>query len=137
MTDPATPAPGQVPAPHRPEYKGAELDPARGPGLGCFWLQVALLVLFVVLTPIGVANHWPIEVTGTLLVVSIVLLFFAGQTVIFLLRLVAAERGTRRRPLAPGSSRTVGELEDEAEAHAGEPSPGAEGAGSGPPAVRQ
>ena len=30
--------------PQFPEYKGAPLDPERGPGLGCFWIQVVLLV---------------------------------------------------------------------------------------------
>jgi len=37
----------------------------------------------------------------------------AGQTVIFLLRLIAADRRSRRRPLA-SQTRTVGELEDAA-----------------------
>ncbi|MGH2511729.1 MAG: hypothetical protein ACRDGQ_03475, partial [Candidatus Limnocylindrales bacterium] len=41
------------------------------------------------------------------------LLLITGQTIIFLLRLVAADRRGRRRPLASGS-RTVGELEDAA-----------------------
>jgi hypothetical protein len=99
--------------PGRPEYKGAPLDAARGPGLGCFWLQVVLLVVLVVLTPIGVGQGWPITVTGSLLVATLVLLFFAGQTMIFLLRLVAADRRTRRRPLRSGT-KTVGELEGEA-----------------------
>ena len=39
------------------------------------------------------------------------LLLVTGQTIIFLLRLVAADRRGRRRPLASGS-KTVGELED-------------------------
>ncbi|HSG86001.1 MAG TPA: hypothetical protein VLA23_06650, partial [Candidatus Limnocylindrales bacterium] len=52
-------------------------------------------------------------VSAALLIVTLGLLFFAGQTVIFLLRLVAADRREgRRRPLA-SSSKTVGELEDE------------------------
>jgi hypothetical protein len=96
----------------RPDYKGAPLEAARGPGLGCFWIQVALLAVFVVLTPIGVTQGWPITVTGALLVATIVLVFFAGQTAIFLLRLVAADRRARRRPLRSGS-KTVGELEEE------------------------
>jgi hypothetical protein len=41
----------------------------------------------------------------------IALLLVTGQTVIFLLRLVAADRRGRRRPLASGSQ-TVGEIED-------------------------
>jgi len=38
-------------------------------------------------------------------------LLVAGQTIIFLLRLVAADRRSRRRPLRSGT-KTVGELED-------------------------
>ncbi|MEZ0240990.1 MAG: hypothetical protein ACAH65_09350, partial [Chloroflexota bacterium] len=41
-----------------------------------------------------------------------VLLLVAGQTIIFLLRLVAADLRTRRRPLGSGT-KTVGEIEDE------------------------
>lgn len=99
----------------RPEYKGAPLDEARGPGLGCFWFQVALLALLVVITPIGVVNAWPLAVTGGLLFLTIGLLFFVGQTAIFLLRLVAADRRSRRRPLRTGTSKTVGQLEDDEE----------------------
>jgi hypothetical protein len=98
--------------PDRPDYKGAPLEAARGPGLGCFWLQVALLVVFVVLTPIGVAQGWPIALTAAMLIATLVLLFFAGQTAIFLMRLVAADRRARRRPLR-STSRTVGELEED------------------------
>jgi hypothetical protein len=101
-----------VASPDRPDYKGAPLEAARGPGLGCFWMQVALLALLVVLTPIAVAQGWPVSVTGAMLVATLVLLFFAGQTAIFLLRLVAADRRSRRRPLRSGS-KTVGELEDD------------------------
>ena len=43
----------------------------------------------------------------------IVLLLVTGQTIIFLLRLVAADRRGRRRPLA-SETKTVGELEDAA-----------------------
>jgi len=96
--------------PPAPQYKGADLDPARGPGLGCFWLQVAILTLFVVLTPVGVLSGWPQWLTAAMLIVVIVLLFFVGQTAIFLLRLVTAERRGRRRPLASRTP-TVGELE--------------------------
>lgn len=106
--------------PHRPsvrdvEYKGAPLDAARGPGLGCFWIQIALLAILVVLTPLSAAWEWPVAVSLGLLVALLVLLLFAGQTVIFLLRLVAADRraDARRRPLQ-SASKTVGELEDEA-----------------------
>jgi hypothetical protein len=96
----------------RPRYKGEPLDAARGPGLGCFWLQVAVLAVFVVITPIAALNGWPIEITVALLIATLVLTFFAGQTVIFLLRLVAADRRSRRRPMS-SATRTVGELEDE------------------------
>ncbi len=98
------------------EYKGGELDAARGPGLGCFYVQLTLLVTLLVVTPITVAANWPPIVSMTLLVGIIVLLLFAGQTVIFLLRLVAAERGPRR-PLASGT-RTVGEMTRESGAEA-------------------
>ncbi len=107
------PAPEPGPSPVRTvEYKGAPLDAERGPGLGCFWLQVVILVTFIVLTPLSVRWNWPPVVSGLLLFVVIGLLLLTGQTVIFLLRLVAADRRGRRRPLASGS-RTVGELEDE------------------------
>ena len=29
----------------RPNYKGAPLDAEAGPGLGCFWIQVGLLIV--------------------------------------------------------------------------------------------
>jgi hypothetical protein len=94
------------------EYKGEPLDAERGPGLGCFRFQVALLIVLIVLTPLTVAWAWPVEVSGALLFLTILLLLFAGQTIIFLLRLVAADRREgRRRPLASGT-RTVGQLED-------------------------
>lgn len=112
MTDPPTPTP-----PVRPvSYKGEPLDSERGPGLGCFRFQLAVLAVAVVLTPLSVAWGWPIWASTSLLVIVIVLLLFAGQTIIFLLRLVAADRRAagRRRPLA-GRTPTVGELEDAAE----------------------
>ncbi len=96
----------------RPLYKGAPLEAAQGPGLGCFWFQVVVLGILLVLTPILVINRAPLWLTGTLLFVTLGLLFFAGQTVIFLLRLVAADRRSRRRPMRSGT-KTVGELEDE------------------------
>ncbi|HTC85060.1 MAG TPA: hypothetical protein VK656_00040 [Candidatus Acidoferrum sp.] len=92
-------------------YKGADLDSERGPGLGCFRFQVILLATLVLLTPIGVNAGWPDWLTATLLFLTIALLLVTGQTIIFLLRLVAADRRGRRRPLASGT-RTVGELED-------------------------
>jgi hypothetical protein len=94
------------------QYKGDDLEAARGPGLGCFWIQVAILVTFIVLTPLSVAWNWPSGVSAALLFAVIGLLLITGQTIIFLLRLVAADRRGRRRPLA-SETKTVGELEDE------------------------
>ncbi|HUQ78299.1 MAG TPA: hypothetical protein VM427_05440 [Patescibacteria group bacterium] len=94
------------------QYKGEDLEPERGPGLGCFRFQLAILGIFIVLTPLSVAWNWPAWLSAALLFAVILLLLFAGQTIIFLLRLVAADRRGRRRPLASGS-KTVGELEDE------------------------
>lgn len=101
------------PTPVRPvEYKGEPLDAERGPGLGCFRYQLILLGILVVLTPLSVVWEWPPAASAGLLVVTLVLLLFAGQTVIFLLRLVAADRREGiRRPLA-SPTKTVGELED-------------------------
>ncbi len=100
-------------AARRPAYRGEELDAARGPGLGCFWFQAVVLALFLVLIPVGITLNWPFEVLATLLFVALGLLLFVGQTLIFLLRLVAADRreAGRRRPLASATP-TVGELED-------------------------
>jgi hypothetical protein len=47
-----------------------------------------------------------------LLFLTIGLLLVAGQTIVFLLRLVAADRRSRRRPLA-SATKTVGEIEDQ------------------------
>lgn len=105
-------SPGQV------QYKGEPLDPERGPGLGCFRFQLIVLAIAVVLTPLSVAWRWPEWISAALLFLVIVLLLFAGQTIIFLLRLVAADRRARRRPLG-SATKTVGELEDEAAAAAG------------------
>jgi hypothetical protein len=114
--DPRAPATGEPrPATVRDvEYKGAPLDAAKGPGLGCFWLQLAALAVLVVLTPLSVGWGWPEVVSGVLLLITLVLLLFAGQTVIFLLRLVAADRRAelRRAPLT-SRTKTVGQLEDE------------------------
>jgi hypothetical protein len=96
------------------QYKGDDLDPARGPGLGCFRFQLAVLVVLVVLTPLTVVWGWSTWVSTVLLFAVILLLLVTGQTIIFLLRLVAADRRTRRRPLASGT-KTVGELDDAAQ----------------------
>ena len=121
--DPAQPADGDAargadPTPPRSarptgpvQYRGEDLVPERGPGLGCFRIQVVVLAIFIVLTPLTVAWNWPVAVSACLLFAVIGLLLVTGQTIIFLLRLVAADRRGRRRPLASGS-KTVGELED-------------------------
>jgi hypothetical protein len=108
------PGPAAPPALKDVEYKGAPLDAEKGPGLGCFWSQVIVLVVVVVLTPLSAAWQWPVPVTIGLLALTLVLLLFVGQTVIFLLRLVAADRRAagRRRPLR-SETKTVGEIEDE------------------------
>ncbi|MFL5779048.1 MAG: hypothetical protein ACJ761_08915 [Chloroflexota bacterium] len=93
------------------QYRGSDLDSERGPGLGCFRFQLVLLAVLVVLTPLSVWWGWPPVVSAALLFAVIALLLVAGQTIVFLLRLVAADRRGRRRPLASGT-RTVGELED-------------------------
>jgi hypothetical protein len=113
--------PPSTPGPHRPtgainpgpvEYKGAPLDSERGPGLGCFRFQMVALVFLIVLTPLSVGRV-PEAVSAVLLFVTIGLLLISGQTIIFLLRLVSADRRGRRQPLAARSP-TVGQLEDEA-----------------------
>ena len=111
--DPAAdPTPPRRPRPTGPvQYKGEDLEPGRGPGLGCFWVQLVVLAFLVVLTPLSVFWRWPSEASALLLFMVIGLLLITGQSVIFLLRLVAAERRGRRRPLGSGT-KTVGELED-------------------------
>jgi hypothetical protein len=105
-------------------YKGDELNAERGPGLGCFWIQISALVFLLVLTPLSVVWKWPEWTSAVLLFGIILVLLFAGQTVIFLLRLVAAGRGEgRRRPLA-STTPTVGDLEDDETASAGSPDQG-------------
>lgn len=111
--DPAHRPSGSITQPP-PTYKGEPLDAERGPGLGCFWFQTALLAFLLVLTPLTVIWAWDERISAVLLVLTLILLLFAGQTVIFLLRLVAADRRGRRRPLGPDARRTVGQLEDEA-----------------------
>ena len=114
MSDRATDTAPETGSPaNMPDYKGAPLDAERGPGLGCFWIQVVLLVAMLVLTPLSVVWAWPSMVSAALLILSLVLLFFVGQTMIFLLRLVAADRRTRRRPRSATARPTVGQLEDE------------------------
>jgi hypothetical protein len=115
----ADPTPPRRPRPTGPiQYKGEELDAKRGPGLGCFRFQLIVLVVLIVLTPLSVVWRWPDAVSAALLFIVILLLLLTGQTIIFLLRLVAADRRGRRRPLA-SATRTVGELEDGAEDAAG------------------
>jgi hypothetical protein len=96
------------------QYKGEDLDPERGPGLGCFRFQLIVLAIFIILTPLSVVWQWPDAISTILLFSVIVLLLITGQTIIFLLRLVAADRRSRRRPLG-SATKTVGELEDAAE----------------------
>ena len=106
--------PPRRPRPAGPiQYKGEALDAERGPGLGCFRFQVIVLGVFLVLTPLSVVWKWPDVVSAALLFAIIGLLLLTGQTIIFLLRLVAADRRGRRRPLG-SATKTVGELEDEA-----------------------
>lgn len=126
---PSAPETPQAPqaGPEMPLYKGEPLDPERGPGLGCFWMQVILLGILLVLTPLTVSWNWPTWISATLLIVTLILLLFAGQTVIFLLRLVAADRRTRRTPRAATARKTVGMIEDEA---SGSGAPGVHSAGS-------
>jgi hypothetical protein len=108
---PGTPGP----EPGSPNYKGAPLDADRGPGLGCFWIQVGLLVFLLIATPVSVWLSMPPWVSAAFLILVLILLFFVGQTSIFLLRLVAADRRAARRvPRATGARKTVGMLEDEA-----------------------
>ncbi len=108
---PDAPAP-DAPSSQMPEYKGEPLDAERGPGLGCFWIQIALLTFFLIFTPLTVTWGWDPLISGALLIFTLILLLFSGQTIIFLLRLVAADRRTRRTPLDPKAKRTVGQLED-------------------------
>lgn len=106
------PTPPRRPRPSGPvQYKGEDLTPERGPGLGCFRIQLVVLAVFIVLTPLSVVWDWPAAVSAGLLFAVILLLLITGQTIIFLLRLVAADRRGRRRPLG-SSTPTVGELED-------------------------
>ena len=129
MTDDPTP-------PRRPrqvgpiQYKGDDLEPARGPGLGCFRFQLVVLAIFIALAPLSVGWGWPAEISTALMIAVVVLLLVTGQTIIFLLRLVAADRRGRRRPLA-SQTPTVGELEDAAAPESDLDEPG------GDPAARE
>ena len=107
------------------QYKGDDLDAERGPGLGCFRFQLIVLAIFIVLTPLSVTWKWPEAVSAALLFAVVILLLVTGQTIIFLLRLVAADRRGRRRPLG-SPTRTVGELEDAAQTAEATPSAPAE-----------
>lgn len=82
-----------------------------------------VLAIFIVLAPLSEGWGWPSAVSAGLLFAVIALLLVTGQTIIFLLRLVAADRRGRRRPLS-SETRTVGELED-ARAEDDVPSPDA------------
>jgi len=103
---------------------------------------MGLLVFLIVFTPLTVAWNWNPIISIVLLFLTLILLLFAGQTVIFLLRLVAADkRDGRRVPLAPQTP-TVGELEDAAPADAApaessdaDPAPNADQPGD--PGVRE
>ncbi|HEX5451714.1 MAG TPA: hypothetical protein VFW86_04930, partial [Candidatus Limnocylindrales bacterium] len=113
----------QPPTARDVQYKGAPLDAAKGPGLGCFWFQLAAVAVLVILTPLSAVWGWPEPVSAGLLIATLILLLFAGQTVIFLLRLVAADRRAeaRRRPLQPRTP-TVGQIQDAERREQGESS---------------
>ncbi len=118
------PTPPRSPRPTGPiQYKGEELDAQRGPGLGCFRFQLLVLVALIVLTPLTVVWKWPEAISAVFLFAVILLLLFTGQTIIFLLRLVAADRRGRRRPLG-SATKTVGELEDAGAGEIGDQAPG-------------
>ena len=114
MTEPSLP-PTDPKTEREVQYKGAPLDSAKGPGLGCFWAQVVVLAVAIILTPLSAAWDWPLPVSIFLLALMLVLLLFVGQTAIFLMRLVAADRRAegRRRPMRSATP-TVGQLEDAA-----------------------
>ena len=99
--------------PNKPTYKGAPLDAEAGPGLGCFYVQVVLLVILLIVTPLSVVWAVPPWISAALLILTLVILFFVGMTMVFLLRLVAADRRAQRRPLREGARKTVGQLESE------------------------
>ena len=55
-------------------------------------------------------------VSGALLIIVIVLLLVTGQTIIFLLRLVAADRRGRRRPMGSATKTVQGDWKTESAA---------------------
>jgi hypothetical protein len=138
---------GAMTTPERPsstrpvDYKGEPLDAERGPGLGCFKLQLLVLGILLVLTPLTVNWSWPFWVSAVLLFLVLLLLLITGQNMIFMLRLIAADRrdGQRHAPLA-SATKTVGELEDEAAPDPAETAlgePGADASGTLDPGVRE
>lgn len=129
--DPTPPRPPRSTGPV--QYKGEPLEAQRGPGLGCFRFQLVVLAALVVLTPLSVVWDWPAAISTGLLFAVILLLLITGQTIIFLLRLVAADRRGRRRPLGSATP-TVGQLEDAASNPRGG-APGAEAPGPTGPAA--
>ena len=80
---------------------------------------MVVLAILIVLTPLTVGRV-PEAVSAALLFLTIALLLVSGQTIIFLLRLVSADRRGRRAPLAARSP-TVGQLEDAETAENAEP----------------
>ena len=95
-----------------------------------------ILISTVFLAPLSALWNWPVPIVIFLFALVIVLLLFVGQTIIFLLRLVAADRRAagRRRPL-DSATRTVGEIEEEGaagEAAASSGAPDERGAGGVP-----
>ena len=70
-----------------------DLDPNEGPGFGCFITQAILFAVILFLIPIGLFTlHWPVWLLVTLLVISLILLFFVSMTSVFLLRVFFADR---------------------------------------------
>ena len=67
----SAPAPGGTPSTVRNvPYKGEPLDAARGPGLGCFWLQMVILAILIVVTPFSVWWGWPDWLSAALLFIT-------------------------------------------------------------------
>ncbi len=74
------------------------------------------MIVLLILTPLTVIWSFPSWVSAALLILSLVILFFVGMTMVFLLRLVAADRRAQRRPLREGARKTVGQLDEESKA---------------------
>ena len=51
--------------------------------MGCFWIQIVLLIALLVLTPLSVVWAWPSMVSAALLILSLVLLFFVANVELF------------------------------------------------------